>query len=54
MFVEVLPQVAETFKAPENSQFLNMIEKQPGGWGIFGSGIRTVDAKNASNKERFK
>ena len=22
MFVEVLPQVAETFKAPENSQFL--------------------------------
>jgi len=54
MFVEVLPQVAKTFKAPENSQFLNMIEKQQGGWGIFESGIRTVDAKTASNKERFK
>ena len=31
-----------------------MIEKQQGGLGIFESGIRTVDAKNASNKERFK
>ena len=34
MFVEVLPQVAETFKAPENSQFLTHDRKATGaGWG---------------------
>ena len=34
MFVEVLPQVAETFNAPENSQFLKHDRKATGaGWG---------------------
>lgn len=54
MFVEVLPQVAETFKAPSKFTVPKHDRKATGGWGIFGSGIRTVDAKNASNKERFK
>ena len=30
MFVEVLPQVAETFNAPENSQFLKHDRKATG------------------------
>jgi len=34
MFVEVWPQVAETFNAPENSQFLKHDIKAKGaGWG---------------------